>query len=62
MAETLSRLTAEQEAAIRDRYFRLASIYKTACAGAVAGWWRETLARRDGRFLSLDEINNAWGE
>ncbi|HMJ57472.1 MAG TPA: hypothetical protein VK540_35620 [Polyangiaceae bacterium] len=26
----------------------------------VAGWWREALARREGRFLSLEEIEKGW--
>ena len=25
-----------------------------------AGWWRAARERREGRFLSLDEINSAW--
>lgn len=26
----------------------------------VAGWWRESRARREGRFLSLEEIERGW--
>jgi hypothetical protein len=26
----------------------------------VAGWWRETRERREGRYLSLAEINAGW--